>query len=294
MPSPALPPLSDAVSRLWLPRPSLTSCMRAVMGRNTLNVVLTDEQRWNRFPATPLCSLNWWFAGSSELLMEGHPVHLDSPRHSLTPTMMFGGPFNRPSTSWNPGPAHGLMLMLQPDAMHLMTGIEPSAWLNRLVDVRDVLPAPWVAMCEAVASAPDDDARVTLLQDWLDPVWQAARPRLALDAHRYNDWAQGLIQRAATSATGRSLRQVERRIKQWTGQPMRELRGIGRAEKLFFDALASAKDDSLNWVDVATENGYADQSHLCRATRRITGVSPEELRRRIAGDEAFWAYRLWQ
>lgn len=38
---------------------------------------------------------------------------------------------------------------------------------------------------------------------------------------------------------------------------------------------------------------YANQSHLCRETRRLTGFSPDELRRRIHGDEGFWLYRLW-
>ena len=47
-------------------------------------------------------------------------------------------------------------------------------------------------------------------------------------------------------------------------------------------------------ADIAADEGYADQSHLCRVSRRITGFSPEALRVRIAEDEAFWAYRLWQ
>lgn len=294
MPPPAVP-FSLAVNRLWHPRLSLASCVRAVLSRNTLGVNLDDAQRFNHFPASPLCSISWWFEGCSELLDDsGSAVTPCSTRRALPMRIAFGGPFTRPSASWNPGPVHGMMLMLLPDAVHQLTGVDPEAHLDRLVDVRDVLPAPWVGLCEAVLAVRDDDARVQLMQDFIDPLWQAERPRLALDGHRYLDWARGLAQRAALSASGRSLRQVERRIKQWAGQPMRELLGVGRAERAFFEALAAEGDGRLSWADVAAQSGYADQSHLVRATRRITGFSPEELRRHITEDEAFWAYRLWQ
>jgi AraC-like DNA-binding protein len=110
----------------------------------------------------------------------------------------------------------------------------------------------------------------------------------------YSDWAQSLALRAATSGLGRSLRQVERRIKRWTGQPLRELRGLSRAERAFHDSIMSEKAGiETNWSEVASNTGYADQSHLCRQTRRFTGFPPEELRRRAYTDETFWVYRLW-
>jgi AraC-like DNA-binding protein len=83
-------------------------------------------------------------------------------------------------------------------------------------------------------------------------------------------------------------------VKRWAGLPLRELRGMARSEQAFFDAVvAKAQTGSIRWADVAADNGYADQSHLCRATRRITGFSPETLREGIEREEAFWAYRLW-
>ena len=92
---------------------------------------------------------------------------------------------------------------------------------------------------------------------------------------------------------GRSLRQVERRIKQWTGLPLRELKGLGKLERAFFETIQAVENGTDNWSDVAEQAGYTDQSHLCRQTRRLTGFAPEELRRRIAEDEGFWCYRVW-
>jgi AraC-like DNA-binding protein len=185
-----------------------------------------------------------------------------------------------------------MMLMLLPDALQALTGLDPAQWINRFVPLHEALGPEWLAWSAEVMEAPDDEARVALIEDFLAPRWAAARPQAGSPWVSLNDWAQGLSMRAAQSGVGRSLRQAERRIKGWTGLPMRELRGLGRAEQAFFRSLADA-EQPVRWAEVAADAGYADQSHLCRETRRVTGFSPEELRRRIAEDEGFWMYRLW-
>ena len=288
------PPLSNATARLWVPRHSLAGCMRGVMARDTRAVALADGQRFNHYPATPMCTINWWFSGEVEMLAPGAPAALGSPRAPVPARIAFGGPFTHPTISWSPGPAHGMMLLLLPDAVHHLLGIDPGDCMNRLAGVDGVLPEDWLRMCRAVAAETDDDRRVALIEDFLDPRWQAARPRRALGLHRYADWAAGLALHAATSRTGRSLRQVERRIRRWAGQPLRELKGLGRAERAFFEAMEARDAERPRWSALAAGAGYADQSHLCRESRRITGCSPQELWDRIAHDEGFWPYRIWQ
>lgn len=274
-------------SRLWLPRASLSACVRGVMLRDTRGLALQPAQRLNYFPASPLCCLSWWFSGCSLMLPFDQP---DAAPQALPGRWVFGGPQQGPRLSCNPGPVHAMMLLLAPDALQHLIGLRPEDWVNRIDDARLVLPPDWLAMCEAVQQADGDDRRLALIEDFLDQRWQAARPRQTGAARRYQDWTQGLALRAASSAPGRSLRQAERRIKQWAGQSMRQLRGLARAERAFFDVAAAGQPD---WSEVALDAGYADQSHLCRETRRVTGFSPAELHRRIYHDEAFWAYRLW-
>ncbi|MDD0839487.1 AraC family transcriptional regulator [Curvibacter sp. HBC61] len=289
------PSLLGAPTRLYLPRPSLVACVRGTMVRSTLGLDWADEQRFNHFPATPLCSLGWWFEGTGELLARGAPAALHSPRRPYGSRLVFGGPQTGPSITWNPGPAHGMMVMLMPDALQSLTGLDVAAWVDRIGDLREALPADWVAMAEAVLAQPDDARRVACVEDFLEPRWQAVRPQRPLQAQRYQDWAQSMALRAATSSVGRSLRQVERRIKHWAGQPLRELRGFGRSEQVFFQALAEADEGQRpRWAELAEATGYADQSHLCRETRRITGFAPQELMQRMTHDEGFWSYRLWQ
>jgi AraC-like DNA-binding protein len=282
---------------LWLPRASLSGCLRGAMVRNTVGADLSEAQRLNHFPATPLCCLSWWFTGCSHMLEPSAPGQmgqLADPRRPLAGRWTLSGPFTRPATSWNPGPVHGMMVLFLPDALHALTGLEPARYTDQLVDAATVLSADWLALCEQVQNATDDAQRMDLLESFLAPRWQACRPGLPLYTHRFTDWVTHLAQRAAVSGPGRSLRQLERRVKRWAGLPLRELRGFARSEQAFFDAVAAqVETGNIRWVDVAADSGYADQSHLCRTTRRITGFSPEALSAGIEKEEAFWAYRLW-
>lgn len=278
-------PITTPRQRLWLPRLSLAGCVRAAMLRDTTGLELTESQRHNHFPATPLVSLSWWFSGRSVMLGD-EVLPMPGP-------FVFAGPFTRPSVSFNDGPVHAMMLVLMPDALRALTGIDAKDHVNRLSDARTLLPAPWLAMCEAVQAASDDDTRLQLIEDFLQPLWTAADPGTG-PFLRYHDWVQAVALRAATSPAGRSLRQVERRIKQWAGLSLRELRAFSRAERAFAQVTAAVAEGPVNWAEQAEAAGYADQSHLCRETRRVTGFSPEDLRRRIEQDESFWVYRLWE
>ena len=282
--------MNDAGTRLWLPPLALAGCVRGVMLRDTRGRQLDAVQRENYFPATPLVQLFWWAEGSSEwLATPGFSTPPPERRHA---PVLFGGPFTLPTHTRNPGEMCAFKLLLLPDAFIALTGVALDRHVNRVVDAREVLPADWLAWAEQMAVAADDATRLQLLEDFLLPRWQALGTQRP--GHRYADWTQALAVRAVTSAAGRSLRQLERRIKAWAGLPMRELRAVSRAENAFY-AVAAAEDvGSVNWADIAADNDYADQSHLCRETRRLTGFSPEDLRRRIQTEEAFWAYRLWR
>jgi AraC-like DNA-binding protein len=282
--------VEDTATRLWLPPLALAGCVRAVMLRDTRGRALSAVQRENYFPATPLVSLFWWAEGSSEWLAT--PGFSAPPPDRQFAPVQFGGPFTLPTHTRNPGDICAFKLLMLPDAFTALTGIALDRHVNRVVDPRGLLPPDWRDWAEAMSAAAGDDARLALLQAFLVPRWQALGARQPGD--RYAAWTEALAVRAATSAAGRSLRQLERRIKAWAGLPLRELRAVSRAERAFYAVAAAEGEPGFNWADIAAEADYADQSHLCRETRRLTGFSPEELRRRLQTEEAFWAYRLWR
>jgi hypothetical protein len=289
-------PVSAAANRLWTPRASLSACVRAALLRDARAVELDPWQRLTYFPASPLCSISWWFSGHGERLGGPFPereARPDDPRQPLGSSLLLGGPFSAPCVTYGAGRVHAMMLVLMPDALQLLTGIEAAGLVNRIVDARSVLPPDWLDWAQTLFALPDDAARLAAVEAFLEPRWQALRPGAASLGARYQDWASHLATRAALTAPGRTLRQVERLVKRWAGQPMRELQGISRLEHAFYARLAAERDNAARWADVAADAGYADQAHLTRATRRMTGFPPEELRRRIREQEGFWPYRLW-
>lgn len=50
---------------------------------------------------------------------------------------------------------------------------------------------------------------------------------------------------------------------------------------------------SFDWAAFAQDEGFADQAHLSRTTRRMTGFSPTDFAQRYVEGESFWMYRLW-
>ncbi|MDP1901906.1 MAG: helix-turn-helix domain-containing protein [Rubrivivax sp.] len=283
--------MDDTGTRLWIPPLALAGCVRAAMLRDTRGRDLSAGQRENYFPAAPLVKLFWWFAGDGEWLTR--PGFSASPPGYRLGPLMLSGPFTLPTHTRNPGPVHALMLLFPPDVFQALTGIDVTALVNHVVPAETLLPPEWCTWAMSLHADIDDNERLVRIEAFLQPRWAVLAPQRPA-ARRYAEWVQALAARAATSASGRSLRQIERRVKAWAGVPMRDLRAVSRAERAFLAVAASDAESTVNWAEIAAETDYADQSHLCRETRRLSGFSPEDLRRRSATEEAFWPYRLWR
>jgi len=268
----------------------LASCVRAYATRSTLGCpLLPPAQRVNRFPAHAYCSITWFMQGPPELV---EPTS-DAWAGRVLPRELFGGPRSQPVVVCHSGPMRGFTLVLYPQAMHALTGLDVSDYVDRFAPLADVLDAPWLALSQEVLAAPDDDARVALIDRFLKPRWHAARDHGDARSSVVGDWVRALSAQAAAVGWGQSARNIERRIKAWAGQPMRRLRRLYRVERSFVEARARMQAGDLSWAELATGHGYADQAHLCRDMREITGHSPAELARNIEEDESYWAYRIW-
>jgi AraC-like DNA-binding protein len=83
-------------------------------------------------------------------------------------------------------------------------------------------------------------------------------------------------------------------VKAWAGLSKRELRGLAHAEAGFIQSQAERmRDAEASFADLAALTGYADQAHLSRITRKVTGLSPTELLKAINEQESYWPYRLF-
>ncbi len=246
---------------------------------------------YNRFPPSPLCSITWFFEGQSEIV--NAPANGAScPRSALLPRLAFSGPQRRPTVTRNPAGVHAMMLVLYPDAMSALSGLDVSAYVDRTVAADEVLDDRWQALCAEVFQAQDDARRFALIESRLSSWWQAARTGAVQGGRRLQDWLGAFALRAAAFGAGRSPRQLERRMKAWTGQTLREMRVLARLESLYFHALSGgAGSGGHDWADLASAAGFADQSHMVRHARRATGFPAAQLWQRIEQDPQFWPYR---
>jgi AraC-like DNA-binding protein len=277
-------------THLRLPSPSLAGCVRAYVSRNTQGADLTPAETLNHYPASPLCTLAWTIEGAGVLVSKGE---VQVQQH-VAQRVLLMGPHTVPSVTQNVGDVQGLMVFLMPDALQALAGIDVSKLVDTFVPVDQLLDASWQRMADAVLVAPDDVTRIQIIEAFLLPRWQACHASGHRSGSRYLDWMTHLAKRAALSGVGKSTRQIERRVKLWAGLSKQRLRGFARLEASFFDLREASERELLSWAELAFNAGFSDQAHMCREVRRMTGFSPEEIRRAIDTEESFWIYRLWQ
>lgn len=276
------------LSQFIAPRLSLASCVRGIVVRSTVGCELPAGQRLNRYPATPFPTLFLQLQGESAMVDPWQP-DMVCPAGGV----LLSGGQTRPTATVNPGPVHFMMVLFFPEALHRLTGLDMNSIVDQFVALEEVLDAEWQALAARMVGAADDLARVALLEDFLEPRWRAVRGGGAFDGV-VGDWVHRLGAQAAAAGIGRSARMVERRIREWAGQPLRRLRRSYRAEQSFLAARdTAAREGKVSLGDVAHMAGYADQAHMSREAREITGLSPGEILRRGLEDETYWIYRIW-
>ncbi|WP_431049710.1 helix-turn-helix domain-containing protein [Roseateles sp. L2-2] len=294
------------VARLHIPPRALEGCLYAYLWRdlsaaNEQGDTLTDAQCQSWFPATPLCGLSWTLSGRvRELAVREEGAsgrNGDGESGPWLPSSVIGGPRGGPKRFQATSDCRAFMVAIRPEALQAMTGVDLGQLKDRMLPLSFIDDPAWQALDAAMLAAPDEQTARRTLEDFLLPRWRAVRDEVLADdppPRGYAGWMQHLALRAIAAGHGRSVRQAERRIKQWSGQSLRALRLVSRAEATFQQVRKLDEDEgAVIWSALAQDHGYADQAHLCRETRRLSGFSPEELRRRVAQDEAFWAYRVW-
>jgi AraC-like DNA-binding protein len=276
---------SDRTARLLLPRTSMSGLLFAAVVRDTRAVRLRPDDRYNCFPASPLCVVTWIFEGQLHLVDEAgaiDPVPL--------PRIHVSGPCPRPLVSWSAGPILAMSLGIYPDAWSALTGTDAAKLVDRRETLEVALSAELIEIFRRVLEIGDCRNGLAILQDHLEPMWRKARPKNDIASRRLEDWTRALVARAAVSGLGKSTRQIQRRIRAWTGQTQRQLRLHARVETLFVRTRAAPS--GLDLAKIAAEAGYSDQSHMGREVRRITGKSPARINRLIQTEERYWCYRL--
>lgn len=202
------------------------------------------------------------------------------------------GPRTRPVTSATLEPIRCATVIFYPDAFALLTGVAPGDLQDRNEPAANWLPPEWAEWPAALrARAGDEPAQRAWIEAWLARRWCAVRPR----------WNRSLgdglrqIARRGLTATVRALgvgeRQVQRQFRTSVGLTPVQARRLVRMNEAVF-ALREGGAESATLAELAAELGYADQAHMARELRALTGHPPSRLGERIESDSEFWPYRL--
>ncbi|WP_374652999.1 helix-turn-helix domain-containing protein [Dongia sp.] len=263
--------------------------MFAAIVRDTRGCALSDAERFNHFPASPLVAVTYVIEGETRLVPAGGGLVEAKLMPALAPVTV-AGPYSAPLTSWNPGAVFAISIGFFPDAWSRLTGTTALAIANKTVSN---VPKPLAGMPTPRAGDRDIAAFWEGFCDALEPDWQMARRgsgmRDSRGANNIADWANSLIARAAISGAGLSLRAAQRRLRRWAGQSKQSLAFYANVENLHRLAV---QNEPGQLAGIAHDAGFSDQSHMGRTVRRATGFSPALLNRKIATDESFWCYRL--
>jgi AraC-like DNA-binding protein len=194
------------------------------------------------------------------------------------------GPDTGPMLEAVPAGATVLGARLRPGTAAAWLGVPAAA----IADTRLPLASLWGraadVMSERLAAAPGDRARLELLQATLLSRLPADR-----DGERL---AEGILQalarlplggegRIARVAAGLGLaeRSLRRHCEALFGLGPKTLDRIRRFQRV----LRRLRGGPASLAALAAECGYADQAHLSRETRRLSGLTPAELAGQLAG-----------
>jgi len=262
-----------------LPPNQLSSCIAGTIVRDTRGVTLSDVDRFNHFPATPLVSVTRVIEGDLHLINALNEAGVENH----LPNLFVTHPTGKPTISWSRGEVYAVTMGFYPDAwLKLCSGLDDHTIPNIITQASDGFNESigphlsWDSFC-----------------DILLPVWSSKKTAEGLTdwpgSDRLTDWSRHLLSRIAMTATGRSVRTFERRLKYWTSSTKQHLDHYAAIEDLHLHVVENPKD-SLSGL--AIDAGYSDQSHMGRAVARTTGFSPAKLNKLIKTEESFWCYRL--
>jgi AraC-like DNA-binding protein len=173
-----------------------------------------------------------------------------------------------------------MAVRFRPGGAFRFFGVPLSALTDRAVSLDDLWGPPVASrLWEALALARDDAARVATIARELerrarrtedDDVTARAVAALVATAGRARI-------DAIAGRSGTTTRQLQRRFKDRVGVAPKVLARILRFQRTLLHR-ASGGPSRTDWVRVAVECGYADQSHLIRDYAAFAGDTPASLR----------------
>ncbi|MDP1980601.1 helix-turn-helix domain-containing protein [Undibacterium sp.] len=253
--------------------------------RDTRGCHLDGLDQLNRYPATPFCCITWMLEGEVSLLQQGK-----TKREQRLPQIFVAGCQSQYGVSMNLGDRHSFMAVFYSDAFHALFELDLTTVQDRFVDAMGVLNSSGLGLLQAVAQADSHADRCLMIESY---VAQNSSDLLNSPWSRLRKMGQNLSLRLSCSLLGVGARQVQRRVRKEAGLPLLGLSRLWRAKRSHSQVLLDLEQGHIpNWTEHASAMGYADQSHLIRDCKEVSGRSPQQLLNDAKKNESDWIYRL--
>lgn len=271
---------------LHSPGRSLGDCVYLAVERNTCGIQLSEADRLNSYPATPFPSISWILDGQLHMV-DGVGERAPTLGPPL-PKVVFSGPTRSPSTSWSSGAVHVLTVSFYPEALARLLDISIEQYVGSVLPLEQVKLGDRLNQLATIQFGRESNPFAEV-QHVLNRLWSNEASRQTSDIR---GWLERLAMQAASNVGMKGRRSMQRFVKYWTGQSLRDLELYARVENAVSHAATVSNEDRLNFAAVAAESGFSDQSHLGREVRRVTGLPPAKLNKLVEHGEPFWLYRL--
>jgi AraC-like DNA-binding protein len=157
---------------------------------------------------------------------------------------------------------------IRPGAVRSVFGFHADVLLDRGVLLSDVAPGAR-RLHEHLSASENLDARHALLEDWVRSARVSTRDAEVIEACRLLAMAPASVVGAVARRVGWNERKLHRQFKAAVGYGPKHFQRIMRVQR----SIRLAADGRLGLADIAQAAGYADQPHMTRDFRDITGFS---------------------
>ena len=181
------------------------------------------------------------------------------------------------------GSQRGVQVDLTPMGARRFFGIPLSELSERIVTLRDLLPAEHASLPDQLEASAGWVARLDLVEELLTRRMLSSRIDTA-----HVDWAVAQIEASGgglevgwlAREMGYSRKHLIALFHDQVGVPPKLLAQLVRFQRVIRQARSGAP---TRWAELAMAHGYCDQAHLAREVRRFTGLTPTQAR--LAGSE---------
>jgi len=184
----------------------------------------------------------------------------------------------------SPRGADHIAIRFRPGGAHAFFDVPMDELAGRVVDLGAILGRSAHQLRDRLVVARSDEARCAALERWLLSRRLSVHPyfatvRLALDLLRAGPL--GVSVGEACERLGLSNRHLVKQFRTTVGLPPKS---VARIERLQGVIRACRGRQDVDWPRLAASYGYADQSHLIREFRRLSGTTPNAFLERRSPD----------